>query len=117
MVDYFPVGENRVRAIEYFTPAGKDHFSYRFLVYDRQRTQTFSIALESDDLDQASWAGAHAQLAAAGEREYSLDGYGADSHTTFRSFSGKPSYDEVKTEVIRILNRQPSPPGPAQPPN
>lgn len=109
MVDYFPFQDYRVRAVEYFSPVGKQHFSYRFLVYNPDRKQIWAVALESDDIDQASWASAHAQLAAAGEREYSLDGYGPDTHITYRSFSGKPSYDEVKAEVVKVLKERPLP--------
>jgi hypothetical protein len=65
--------------------------------------------LESDDVDQASWAKAHASLAAAGERAYSLDGYGAGTHRTFRNYSGKPSYDQVKADVVKVLNSPESP--------
>jgi hypothetical protein len=109
MVDYFALKDYRIRAVEYFAPIGKPHFAYRFLVYGQDRKQLWTVALESDDLDQASWASAHKELAATGAREYSLEGYGTDTHTSYRDYSGKPSYDDVKAEVIRILNQQPLP--------
>jgi tetratricopeptide (TPR) repeat protein len=109
MIDYFALKDYRVRAVEYFAPMGTPHFSYRFLVYNQDRKQLWTVALESDDLDQASWATAHKALAANGEREYSLDGYGANVHTTYRDYSGKPSYDEVKAEVVKVMNEQPLP--------
>lgn len=104
LVEYFPVRNYRIRAIEYFLPYGEEHFAYRFQVYDQSRRQVWSIALESDDLSQPSWIATHRQLAAAGQREYSLEGYGEGNHTMYRYFSGKPSYDEVKAEVVKILN-------------
>ncbi len=104
MVEYFPVRNYRVRAIEYFLPQGEENFAYRFQVYDQSGRQVWSIALESDDLSQPSWIATHHQLAAIGQREYSLEGYGEGNHTLYRNFSGKPSYDDVRAEVVKILN-------------
>lgn len=112
MVDYFPLKSYRVRAVEYFSPIGKQHFAYRFLVYDQQRTLLWTVTLESDDLDQTSWATAHAELAKRGEREYSLEGYGVETHTTYRNYSGKPSYDDTKADVVKILNEHALPVAP-----
>jgi hypothetical protein len=106
MVEYFPLKDYRVRAIEYFAPIGKERFSYRFLLYGPERAELWAVALESDDLDQASWAQAHKELAAAGQREYSLEGYGTGKHTTYRSYSGKPSYDEVRADAVKVLSEQ-----------
>jgi tetratricopeptide (TPR) repeat protein len=111
MIEYFPVKNYRVRAIEYFAPVGKTHFVYRFAVFDQDQKPIWAVALESDDLDQASWAAAHKEQAAAGEREYSLDGYGKDAHTTYRNYSGKPTYDEVKAEVVKVLGEMTPPAG------
>lgn len=109
MVDYFALKDYRIRAVEYFAPIGKPHFAYRFLVYNQDRKQIWTVALESDDLDQTSWASAHKELAATGAREYSLEGYGADAHTIYRNYSGKPSYDDLKAQVVKVLSEQPLP--------
>ena len=89
-----------------------------FRVYDYARVvdpngQTLMrITLESSDFDQPQFQHDHPQQAAEGKRLFSLDGYkdqGAtpdgghrEMHITFGFLIGEPTYDEVRTDFIRI---------------
>ncbi len=88
LLEMFPVGKYRVDAIEYFHPMGKFHLYYRFIVRDAAGKRVWEISLTSDDMNQASWAKAHPEQAAAGKRQYSLQGEGGGEHADYRFFSG-----------------------------
>jgi Tfp pilus assembly protein PilF len=115
LLDMFAVNKYKVDAVEYFKPVGKFHVYYRFLVRNAADKRVWEFALKSDDLGQASWAQAHADLAAKGERQFSLEGDGGGSHMEYRLFSGDPGYDAVKEVVVHALSEQAKPfPGEAQ---
>lgn len=81
-------------------------------VLDPADKRTFLITLESNDAEQPAWAQKHPQLAAAGERFYSLDGYRDDvaasgqvsqTHFTFAFFEdGRPTYNVLRQKMIVI---------------
>jgi hypothetical protein len=56
-------------------PWGKFNTYLFARIYDAQGVETYHVALDSSDVDQAVWAKTHAQEAAAGERVFYLDGY------------------------------------------
>jgi tetratricopeptide (TPR) repeat protein len=104
LVEMFPVGTLRVDAVEYFEPVGKFHTYYRFLVRQADGHRVWEIDAQSDDFDQKSWAGAHADQAAAGERQFQLTGHGEEGNPIdYRVFSGKPDYDNIRVMVVEIL--------------
>jgi tetratricopeptide (TPR) repeat protein len=109
LLEMFPAKKYRVDAIEYFHPMGKFHLYYRFLVRDAAGKRVWEFGLQSDDLNQASWAKVHPQEAAAGKRQFSLQGEGGGQHADYRLFSGDPDYDELRAEVVRIVESQPGP--------
>lgn len=109
LLDMFQVGQYKVDAVEFFRPLGKFHVYYRFLIRNAQDKRVWEIALQSDDFSQASWAQAHADLAAKGERQFSLEGDGGGSHVEYRLFSGTPTYDAVKEVVVHVLEQQAKP--------
>jgi hypothetical protein len=101
------VGEKKVLVVEFLNSTGKFHYRYHFNVVDAAGKTTSRIALESDDFDQPFWAKNRPQQAAAGQREFSLDGYGFSpqgyTHSTIRFYDGEPPYDQVREEVRKIL--------------
>jgi len=100
LVDSFALGENRVEVVEFYPDlAGGYHYRYWFNLIDSTGKQVYRIALESDDIDQVNFAKSHPSQSAAGEREFSLDGYGANTHSTYRFYDGEPSYAVVKDEA------------------
>ncbi len=84
-------------------------------VYNADGKQTLRITLESSDFEQPIWAKQHPDLAAKGERMYSMDGYrdqppatpggqGTQTHYTFGFFDGRPAYNTVRDRMIAIAN-------------
>jgi len=115
LVDMFPVKQYRIEAIEFFQPLGKFHIYYRFLIRNQQGKRVWTISAESNDFDEKSWEQAHARQVANGERQFQMVGEGDDTHVDYSMFSGKPVYDGVKAQVLRILNAQTAPfPGETQ---
>lgn len=103
LLEMFAVGPQRIDAVQYFEPVGKFHTYYRFIVHrPGGGTATLhEIDVQSDDFDQKSWAQAHAEQAAAGDRQFQLtDDSGA---VDYRMFSGKPDYDSIRSMVVQIL--------------
>ena len=76
------------------------------------------IELDSDDHDQVYFKATHPDLAAKGEREYSLDAFldkalpGVTSdqqHALIQFFDGAPSYDTVRERILAIADRSTKP--------
>ena len=64
------------------------------------------IELSSDDGDQVYFKEVHPDLAAKGERRYSLDAFGPNQeHALIRFFDGRPGYDEVRQMILEIAER------------
>ncbi len=109
LVEIFPVKQYRVDAVEYFTPVEKFHIYYRFVVRPAAGRRVWQIDAASNDFDQRSWAAAHAQQAAAGERQFQLTGSYGDTRTDYRMFSGSPDYDRIRAMVVQIVSSQTTP--------
>ncbi len=83
-------------------------------VINSEGKRIFLISLESNDSEQPAWAQKHPDLAAAGDRFFSLDGYRDEpradgqppttqTHFTFGFFeNGRPSYDTVRQRMLDI---------------
>jgi hypothetical protein len=73
------------------------------------------IDLESDDVDQAAFKQAHPELAAQGERSYSLDTYSAPCSQGLMKFynGGRPKYETVREDVLKALATTPQTDQPA----
>jgi|HubBroStandDraft_1064217.scaffolds.fasta_scaffold34384_1 hypothetical protein len=81
-------------------------------VFNTSGQQVLRVTLESADFDQPQFAKEHPDLAAAGARRFSLDGFGQEekmpdgtvkgTHMTFGFFDGQPAYDTVRQQVIEI---------------
>jgi tetratricopeptide (TPR) repeat protein len=108
LLEMFQAGPDPVNAIQYFEPMGKFHTWYRFLVRDAATHANREIDVQSNDFDEKSWEQSHAAEAAQGQRHFQLTD--AAGTTTYRSFSGKPDYDQIRAMVIAILQFQPPAP-------
>lgn len=108
LIEMFPMGPDRVDAIEYFEPVGRFHTYYRFLVRQPDGKRIWEIDVQSDDFDQKSWSEAHPAEAASGNRQFQINGHGEDGQTIdYRMFSGKPDYDNIRVMVVEALRTHP----------
>lgn len=70
-----------------------------------------SIELDSYDGDQVFFRQVHPDLAAKGERQYSLDAFRPDAftpgrqHALIQYYNGAPSYDAVRKQILAIAER------------
>jgi hypothetical protein len=88
-------------------------------VYDEQAHLALRLTLESNDSDQPLFARQHPTEAAAGARLFSIDGYSdnaptsdgqrAETHATYKFFTGQPSYDTVREAFLSIASAKSSP--------
>lgn len=106
--DSFPAGDRSVLVTEFPQLAGQFHFRYYFNVYDATGKFVRRVALESDDVDQTSWAKQHPKEAAAGGRAFSLDGYSQSvsgvTHSLYKFYDdGEPPYGQVRADVEKLL--------------
>ncbi len=76
---------------------------YRFKLFNSAGKLVFCVTLESDSAEQQRWAKQHPAEAAAGARHFSLDGYAADSHSTYSFYDGEPAYERVREEVVQVI--------------
>ncbi|MFT4111917.1 hypothetical protein [Silvibacterium sp.] len=109
LVEMFPVKQYRVEAVEYFQPVGKFHLYYRFVIRNADGRRVWQIDVESNDFDQKSWAGAHAEEAAQGKRQFQLVGQDADVRNDYHMFSGLPDYDLIRGQVVSVIEQQTAP--------
>lgn len=113
LLDLFPVmsqgKQYRVEVVEYFQPVGKFHIYYRFVIRNAAGQRVWQIDAESNDFDQASWARAHPQEAAAGSRQFQIVGDGASVHTDYRMFSGTADYEPIRAQVVAVIQAQTGP--------
>lgn len=103
--DAFSVGDKNVEVVEFYPDLSSGyHFRYWFNELDVQGKQVYRIALESDDGDQTFFAKEHPKEAAAGQRRFSMDGYGQNTHSTYRFYDGEPTYAQVRDEVMQSFS-------------
>jgi tetratricopeptide (TPR) repeat protein len=106
LLEIFKVGPAQVSAIQYFEPVGKFHTYYRFLIRAGEPVGAHypEIDVQSNDFDEKSWEQTHAAEAAQGERHFQLTD--ASGTTDYRTFAGKPDYDQIRAMVVSILETQ-----------
>ena len=88
-------------------------------IYDQDAHLAQRLTLESNDSDQPLFARQHPTEAAAGTRLFSIDGYSdstagsdgqhAETHATYKFFTGQPSYDTVREAFLSIASSKSSP--------
>lgn len=81
-------------------------------IYDASGGLILHIELDSDDGDQVYFKEVHPDLAAKGDRRYSLDAFrpqplpdGTMDHSLIQFFDGAPSYDAVRERIFEIASR------------
>lgn len=113
LLDILPVESHnrqyRVEAVEYFHPVGSLRIYYRFIVRGTDGQPLWNIDVESNDFDEASWAKANPQRAAAGERQFQLVGDGNGLQTDYGMFSGTADFDNIRAKAIAALQTQATP--------
>jgi hypothetical protein len=98
------------------TPWGQFHVYAIGELTDADGARVLRVALESDDVDQVSFAKEHPDEAAKGQRRFSLDGYQESApndqgqrtttHSTYKFLDGQPTYAEIREEFIKIAQGQ-----------
>jgi len=88
-------------------------------IYGADGRQVSMVTLESSDFDQPSFVKEHPDLAAKGERRFSMDGYTqgqpnaqgqmTQTHATYGFFDGQPPYDTVRERILEIANQKTKP--------
>jgi hypothetical protein len=100
------------------TPWGNYHVYDYARVLDANQQLLLRITVESDDIDQPLFAKEHPTEAAAGKRQFSLDGYKegpmrgtqrTEVHMTFGFMVGEPTYDEVRADFLKAAMGQTAP--------
>lgn len=99
----FQVSNQQVEVSKYPKIAGFYGERYRFNAYNKDGTLVFRVALESAQLEQPLWAKEHKELAAAGGRKFSLDGYSSEGHYTYGFYDGEPEYAKLREEVEQVF--------------
>ena len=106
LLDRFRAGRYGVDAVEYFHPLGRFNTYYRFLVRNATGARVWVIEINSDSLNQSSWAAAYPREAKQGQRQFQIESEQGPNHTEYRTFSGAPSYDYMKGQVVKIVEAQ-----------
>lgn len=126
LIDEFEVTGRGVKVVYFPMFAGQYKALYRFVLPapqavdvpppaaedDRCTDPNFHpyIDVESDDADQTTFQVKHPDLAAKGERSYSLDFYpAACSQALIKFYSdGEPTYETVRAAVMKFLQAKPN---------
>lgn len=102
--DQFEVKGKRVMAFEHFELKGDRALRYVFSILNEAGDgEEFRISLGSYDLTNAIWRETTEPKPKEGERLFHLDGYFKNGHATYGMYFPEPSYDEVRSKVIQIL--------------
>ena len=115
LLDMFRAGRYQADAVEYFKPLGTYNTYFRFLIRNAAGARVWTIEINSDSLNQSSWAQAYPKQAAEGQRQFQIESAPGEAHVEYRTFSGAPGYDYAKSQVVKILEAQTAP-FPSEPP-
>jgi hypothetical protein len=94
-------------------PTGPHHTHLTAEIADPSGNPLLMIELDSDDGDQVYFRETHPDLAAKGDRRYSLDAFFSDKllqdsqgdhHRTIQFYDGLPSYDVVRERILAIAD-------------
>ncbi len=85
-------------------------------IYSASGKMILHIELDSDDADQVYFRETHPDLAAKGDRQFSLDAFRPDplpdgtiDHALIQFYDGAPSYDTVRDRILAIAERAAKP--------
>jgi hypothetical protein len=112
VVEFVKIGDKTLIIRTSLEPWGGYHVYAVGQLADSDGKVSFRVALESDDVDQVSFAKEHPQEAAKGMRRFSLDGYTdsgvntngqkTQSQSLYKFMDGQPSYAVLREEFIQI---------------
>jgi tetratricopeptide (TPR) repeat protein len=102
--EQFEVNKYKVMAFEYFELKGDRALRYVFSILNESGDdEDFRISLGSYELDNAIWRETTKPEPKPGERLFHLDGYFKWGHATYGMFAREPSYEEMRSSVVKIL--------------
>jgi hypothetical protein len=83
-------------------------------ILDGSGNMKLRIELDSDDPDQVYFREVHPDLAAKGDRRFSLDAFATDrtgnvEHALIQFYDGRPSYDAVRERILKIAEHSGKP--------
>ena len=108
--DQFEVNKHKVMAFEHFELKGERALRYVFsIVNQKEDDEDFRISLGSYDFTNAVWRESANPTPIAGERLFHLDGYYKWGHATYEMYAPEPSYDQVRAQVVKILEGETKP--------
>lgn len=108
--DQFEVKGQKVMAFEHFELKGDRALRYVFSILNKTEDgEEFRISLGSYSFTNAVWRQTKKPPPKEGERLFHLDGYFKAGHATYGMYFPEPSYDEVRSKVIEILEGKKDP--------
>lgn len=119
VVERIKLNENSLVISSSFTPYSTYNVYGFAEMFNSKGESLLHITLESNDLEQSSWAKHHPKESAAGGRMFTLDGYRTNlpnaagqrtqTHFTFKFLDGQPAYPVLRAEFIKIANGETKP--------
>ena len=108
--EQFEVNKIKVMAFEHFELKGDRALRYVFsIVNEKEDGEDYRISLGSYELTNSVWRETTNPKPKAGERLFHLDGYFKWGHATYGMYAPEPTYDQVRGQVIKILEGQTKP--------
>lgn len=102
--DQFEVNGKKVMAFEHFELKGNRALRYVFSILNEAGDgEEFRISLGSYELTNSIWRETTEPKPKEGERLFHLDGYFKNGHATYGMYFPEPSYDQVRSIAIRVL--------------
>lgn len=102
--EQFQVDKIKVMAFEHFELKGDRALRYVFsILNEKEDGEDYRISLGSYDLTNAIWHQSTKPTPKPEERLFHLDGYFKGGHATYGMYPKEPSYDQVRDQVIKIL--------------
>ena len=111
-------GGGAVTIAYFLRPAAPHNTHLLAQIFDASGSLMLHIELDSGDSDQVYFRETHPDLAAKGDRQFSLDAFldkavpgdtSDDRHALIQFFDGAPSYDAVRERILAIAERSAKP--------
>jgi len=108
--DQFEAGGEKIMVFEQFELKGDRVLRYVFSVLDETgEKEKYRLSLGSYETTNSVWRETTKPRPKEGERLFHLDGYYDWGHATYGMFSPEPTYDQVRSTVIEILEKKRNP--------
>jgi tetratricopeptide (TPR) repeat protein len=108
--EQFEVNGLKVMAFEHFELKGERALRYVFSVLNEKgEGEEFRISLGSYEVTNSVWRATTKPKPKDGERLFHLDGYYRWGHATYGMYDKEPTYDEIRAQVVSILEKKRSP--------